>query len=390
MSKDELTAETELATDLGQVADALVEQARADGVELTGPGGLLTGLVQRVLQGTLESEMTDHLGYEPHAPEGRGSGNNRNGHYPKTVRTEIGDVDVRVPRDRNGSFDPVTVPKGTRRLEGLDQVIISLYGKGMTTGDIRAHLGEIYGQSVSKDTISRITDGIIEDLTAWQNRPLDAIYPVILIDAINVKIRDQTVANRPIHVVMGINLDGERDILGLWVAPTSGEGAKFWLSVLTELRNRGVTDALIVCCDGLKGLPDAITATWPQAAVQLCVVHLVRNALRYASKKHWGAITRDLKVIYTAPTVEAAETAFAEFKATWNDQYPAMVAIWERAWPDFVTFLAFPVELRKVVYTTDEIVKRLDQVSGVASERRGLRRHALLVQRGLSRRRVAA
>jgi len=239
----------------------------------TGPGGLLTGLIQQVLQGTLESEMTGHLGYEPHAPEGRGSGNNRNGHYPKTVRTEVGDVDLPVPRDRNGSFDPVTVPKGSRRLEGLDQVIISLYGKGMTTGDIRAHLAEIYGQSVSKDTISRITDQIVEDMVAWQNRPLDSVYPVILMDALNVKIRDQTVTNRPIHAVMGINLEGERDIVGLWVAPTSGEGAKFWLSVLTELRNRGVQDALIVCCDGLKGLPDAIGATWPQAAVQLCVVH---------------------------------------------------------------------------------------------------------------------
>ena len=184
---------------------------------------------------------------------------------------------------------------------------------------------------------------------------LDAVYPDILINAINVKIRDQTVTNRPIHVVMGINCEGERDILGLWVAPTSGEGAKFWLTVLTELRNRGVTDALIVCCDGLKGLPDAITATWPQAAVQLCVVHLVRNALRYASKKHWGAVTRDLKVIYTAPTVEAAEAAFAQFKAEWNDTYPAMVAVWERAWPEFVTFLAFPVELRRIVYTINAI-----------------------------------
>jgi transposase-like protein len=192
-------------------------------------------------------------------------------------------------------------------------------------------------------------------MVGWQHRPLDAVYPVILIDAIVVKIRDQGVANRPIYVAMGINLDGERDILGLWVGPTGGEGAKYWLSVLTELRNRGIADALIVCCDGLKGLPDAITATWPEAAVQTCVVHLVRNALRYASKRHWGAITRELKAIYTAPTVAAAEAEFDEFAHKWRDLYPAMVAVWERAWPEFVPFLEFPVELRKIVYTTNAI-----------------------------------
>lgn len=360
MSKDkELAGSAGLVpagvTDLAGVAEALVEAARADGVGLTGEGGLLTGLIRRVMQTALEVELTDHLGYEPHAVEGRGSGNSRNGHYPKTVRTEIGDVDVRVPRDRNGTFDPVTVPKGVRRLEGLDAMVISLYAKGMTTGDIQAHLGEIYGQGVSRDTISRITDAVVEDMQHWQQRPLDAIYPVILIDAIVVKIRDQAVANRPIYVVMGINLDGERDILGLWVGPTGGEGAKYWLSVLTELRNRGALDALIVCCDGLKGLPDAIAATWPQADIQTCVVHLVRNALRYASKKHWGPISAELRGIYTAPSVEAAEQRFTEFKTNWGDRYPAMIAVWERAWTEFIPFLAFPVELRKLVYTTNAI-----------------------------------
>jgi putative transposase len=288
-------------------AAELVERARSEGVELTGDDGLLTGLVRQVLQKGLEVEMTDHLGYEPHAIEGRGSGNSRNGSYPKTVTTDIGQVDLQVPRDRNATYDPVTVPKGQRRLDGLAGNIISLYAKGLTTGDIQAHLAEIYGTEVSRDTISRITDGIVEDMVAWQNRPLDAIYPVILIDAIVVKIRDGQVANRPIYVAMGINLDGERDVLGMWVGPPGGEGAKFWMSLLTELRNRGVRDTFVVCCDGLKGLPDAIRATWPLADVQLCVVHLVRSSLRYTARKDWGRISRELREIYTAPTVEAAQ-----------------------------------------------------------------------------------
>src|SRR5947207_9410159 len=217
-------------------AAELVARAREEGVELTGDDGLLTALVRRVLQTGLEVEMNEHLGYEPHAVEGRGSGNSRNGSYPKTVSTDVGTVGLRVPRDRNGSFDPVTVPKGQRRLSGLSTNVISLYAKGMTTGDIQAHLLEIYGTEISRDTISRITDAVIEDLVAWQNRPLERVYPVLLIDAIVVKIRDGQVANRPIYVAMGVNLDGERDVLGMWVGPTGAEGAKFWMSALTELR----------------------------------------------------------------------------------------------------------------------------------------------------------
>ena len=231
-------------------AAELVARARADGVELTGDDGLLTALVRQVLQTGLEVEMSDHLGYERHAVEGRGSGNSRNGAYPKTVTTEIGQVELRVPRDRNASFDPVTVRKGQRRLDGLTGNVISLYAKGMTTGDIRAHLAEIYDTEISRDTISRITDAVIEDLLAWQNRPLDAVYPVLLIDAIVVKIRDGQVANRPIYVAMGINLDGERDVLGAWVGPSGGEGAKFWMTVLTELRNRGIQVGSRRRCDG--------------------------------------------------------------------------------------------------------------------------------------------
>lgn len=291
--------------DAGEVRDwaaELVDRARAECVSLTGDDGLLTALVRQVLQTGLEVEMTDHLGYEPHAVEGRGSGNSRNGSYPKTVKTEIGEVDLRVPRDRNGTFEPATVSKGQRRLDGLSGNVISLYAKGLTTGDIQAHLAEIYDTEVSRDTISRITDAILEDMVAWQNRPLDRIYPVILIDAIYVKIRDGQVANRPVYVAMGINLDGERDVLGLWVGPSGGEGSKFWLTTLTELRNRGVQDCFIVCCDGLKGLPDAIRSTWPLAEVQFCVVHLVRSTLRYTSKKHWGQVSAELREIYTAPT----------------------------------------------------------------------------------------
>ena len=341
--------------ELATVAERLVEQARADGVALTGDGGLLTGLVQQVLQTALETELTDHLGYEPHAVAGRGSGNSRNGYYPKTVRTEVGDVRLEVPRDRSGSFTPATVPVGQRRLAGLDQAIISLYAKGLTTGDIAAHLEDVTDQRVDRSTISRITDAIVEDMTSWQSRPLDAVYPVLLVDGIRIKIRDGSVTNRVVYVVMGINLEGDRDILGLWVGPTGGESPKFWLSVMTELKNRGLLDVLVVCCDGLKGLPDAARAAWPLVDVQLCVVHLVRNSLRYASKKHWGQITRQLKAIYTAPSLDAAEVAFGEFASDWEGTYPAMIKAWRDAWADFIPFLEFPAELRRIVYSTNAI-----------------------------------
>jgi putative transposase len=286
-----------------ELAQQLVGQARDGGIELTGDDGLLTMLIRQVLQAGLNAELTEHLGYEAHAVEGRRTGNSRNGSYPKTVTTEIGQVTLEVPRDRNGSFEPVLVPKGVRRLDGLNTNVISLYAKGMSTGDIQTYLADSYDTDISRDTISRITDAILGDMTAWQNRPLDRVYPVLLIDAIYLKIRDGQVANRPVYVVMGINMDGERDVLGMFVGPTGGEGAKFWMGVLTEIRNRGVQDTFIVCCDGLRGLPDSIRAVWPQADVQLCVVHLVRSALRYTSKKYWGKVCRDLREIYTAPTL---------------------------------------------------------------------------------------
>jgi len=336
-------------------AQQLVSRARDEGVALTGDEGLLTSMVKEVLQAGLDVEMADHLGYEPYEPSGRGTGNSRNGGYPKTVSTDVGPVELRMPRDRQGTFEPVTVPKHVRRLEGLGANVISLYAKGLTTGEIQSHLAEIYGTEVSRETISKITDAVLPDMVAWQSRPLDRVYPVLLIDAIVIKVRDSQVANRPVYVVIGVNLEGERDVLGLWLGPTGGEGAKQWMTMLTELKNRGIADALIVCCDGLRGLPEAIRVTWPEATVQTCVVHLVRNSLRYASKKYWAQITRELKEIYTASTVQAAEQRFQEFSDQWKPLYPAMIQSWEQSWQEFVPFLEFPVELRRIVYTTNAI-----------------------------------
>lgn len=354
--------------ELDALADRLVAQARTDGVALTGPNGLLGGLTKRVLETALAAELTDHLGYEPGDP--RPSSNARNGTTPKTVRTDIGQVRIDVPRDRQGTFEPAVLPKHVRRLGGFNEAVISLYAKGLTTGDIANHLADVYGDSASKDLVSRVTDQVTEAMAQWQSRPLDAVYPVILIDAIMLKVRDGQVANRPVYVAMGISLDGERDVLGMWLGPSGGEGAKHWLSMLTELKNRGVQDVCIVSCDGLKGLPEAINATWPEAVVQTCVVHLVRNSLRYASKKHWAAITRDLKPVYTAPSATAAEARFAEFAETWRPVYPALVAMWERSWAEFVPFLDFPIEIRRLIYTTNGI-ESLNSRFRQASRRRG-------------------
>ena len=351
-------------------AELLVARARAEGVELTGNGGLLTGLVRQVLQTGLEVEMAEHLGYERHAPAGRGTPNSRNGSSPKRVKTDIGEVDLRVPRDRAGTFEPVTVPKHQRRLEGLSGNVISLYAKDLTTGEIQAHLEEIYDTAVSRETISKITDEIVADPAAWQNRPLDAVYPVLLIDAIIVKVRDAQVANRPTYVAIGVDLAGEWDVLGLWLGPSGGDGGKQWATMLTELRNRGLTDAMIVCCDGLRGLPEPIRAAWPQATSQTCVVHMVRKSLRYASRKHWSQITKAMREIYTAPTVEAAEAQFESFAQQWEDTYPAMIRSWRQSWDEFTPFLEFPPELRRVVYTTNA-VESLNDRFRIAVRHRG-------------------
>ena len=272
------TAEALSAVD-GSLIDDLVARARERGLDLTGPGGLLTALTQRVLESALEGELTDHLGYDKHDPSGRGSGNSRNGTRAKTVLTDIGPVEIEVPRDREGSFDPQIVAKRQRRLAGVEDMVLSLSAKGLTHGEISAHLAEVYGARVSKTTISTITEKVMDGMTQWQSRPLDAVYPVVFIDAINVKIRDGQVANRPIYVALAVTCEGHRDILGLW-AGDGGEGAKHWLAVLTELRNRGVADVLMLVCDGLKGLPEAVEQVWPRTVVQTCVVHLVRASFR--------------------------------------------------------------------------------------------------------------
>ena len=336
------------------IAQELVERARSEGVELVGPGGLLTGLTKTVLETALDAELDEHLGYPKHAVEGRNSGNSRNGTRSKTVLTEVGEVELEVPRDREGSFDPKIVRKRQRRMSGVDELVISLAAKGLTTGEVAAHLADVYGAEVSRDTISRITDAVVEELGVWQSRPLDSVYPVVFIDAIHVKIRDGKVANRPVYTVVGVTVAGERDILGLWVGDGS-EGAKYWHQVLSEILNRGTVDVLIVCCDGLKGLPDAIADVWPQAIVQTCVLHLIRNSFRYASKADWAELARDLRPVYSAPTEAAARAALDELEQKWGERYPAIIRLWQNAWAEFVPFLSYSPEIRKVIYSTNAI-----------------------------------
>jgi transposase-like protein len=339
-----------------ELARQLAERAQAEGLQLTGPGGLLGRLTKVVLEGALEGEMDAHLGYGKHDPAGRDGGNSRNGHRAKTVITDVGPVEIDVPRDRDASFAPKIVAKRQRRLGGVDDLVISLVAKGLTTGEVQAHLAEIYGAEVSRDTISTITDRVLEGLAEWQSRPLDPACAVLFIDVINVKIRDGQVASRPIYVILGVTADGERDILGLWAGEHGdGEGAKFWLRVLAEVKNRGTRDVLMVVCDGLKGLPDAIGQVWPQAVTQTCIVHLLRNSFRYASRRDWDAIAKALRPVYTAPSETAALDAFAEFSGTWEARYPAIVKLWESARAEFVPFLRSDREIRTLICTTNAI-----------------------------------
>ena len=348
------TIEPVAAMDHQQLARQLVEQARADGVDLVGPDGLLTGLTKSVVETALEAEMSEHLGYDRHDPVGRNGGNSRNGTRSKTVLTAIGPVRIEVPRDRDGSFEPQLVRKRQRRLDGIDQIVLSLTARGLTTGEVAAHFADVYGATVSKDTISRITDKVVEEMTEWAHRPLDRVSPVVFIDAIMAKIRDGQVTNRPIYVAIGVTVHGERDILGLW-AGDGGEGAKFWLAVLTEIKNRGVDDVCILVCDGPRGLPESVTTTWPQAVVQTCVIHLIRNTFRYASRRDWDALGKDLRPVYTAPTADAAATRFDEFTDRWGNHYPAIIRLWRAAWAEFIPFLDYDVEIRRVVCSTNAI-----------------------------------
>jgi len=333
----------------------VMKRADAGELRLTGEGGFLPEMIKAVLERGLAAELTGHLGYEKGDPAGRGSPNSRNGASPKTLSSEIGDVALAVPRDRAGSFEPRLVPKGARRAGGLDDMIISLYAGGMTVRDIQHHVERTLGTELSHDTISKITDGVLDEVKAWQARPLEEIYPIIYLDALVVKVRDgHTVKNRAAYIAVGVDLDGVKHVLGIWVQAT--EGAKFWAGVCAELRNRGVRDVLIVCCDGLTGFPEAIEATWPQATVQTCTVHLIRAAMRFVSYQDRKKVAAALRPVYTAPTVEAAEAellAFADSEL--GHRYPAAVATWENAWERFIPFLAFPPELRKIIYTTNSI-----------------------------------
>lgn len=303
-----------------QAAAELVRMAKEQGLSLTGPDGLLKQLNKTVIETALQEEMTEHLGYEKHDPAGAGTGNIRNGTRAKMVLTEsAGPVEIEMPRDRAGTFEPQIVKKRQGRLKGVDQVVLSLYAKGLTTGEISAHFAEIYDASVSKETISRITDRVIEEMQDWASRPLDEIYEAVFIDAVVVKIRDGQVANRPIYAAIGVSLDGEREILGLW-AGSGGEGAKFWMSVLTDIRNRGVKDAFFLVCDGLKGLPEVVGNVWPLTTVQTCIIHLIRNTYRLASKKYWDQLKHEVRPIYTAPNPTAARAAFEDMAENWGQR----------------------------------------------------------------------
>jgi transposase-like protein len=353
---DVVTDAAELSPSEQQLVRELTERAREGGLKLAGEGGLLGRLTKMVIEGALEGEMDSHLGYSKHAAEGHDGGNSRNGHRSKTVLTETGPVEISVPRDRESAFEPKIVAKRQRRLSGVEDMVISLSAKGLTHGEISAHLEEVYGAEVSKQTITTITDRVMEGMAEWQSRPLEPVYAVMFVDAIQVKIREGQVANRPIYLALGVTADGTRDVLGLWAGEHGdGEGAKFWLRVLSEIKNRGTKDVLMLVCDGLKGLPDAVNSVWEKTIVQTCIVHLLRNTFKYASKRDWAQVAKDIKPVYTAPSEAAALDAFAEFSGKWEKRYPAMIRLWENAWAEFTPFLQFDNEIRTVVCTTNAI-----------------------------------
>jgi putative transposase len=341
----------------GKLPDELVDELLAGAKteeEIVGPGGLLSQLTKRLVERAMEVELSDHLGYEPHQEPPGGVGNTRNGSTPKTLVTEHGPVDIRTPRDREGSFEPKIVRKRQRRFEGFDEKILALYARGMSTRDIEAHLRELYGVSVGRDLISRVTDAVLEDVKAWQQRPLDDLYPVLFLDAFVLKIRDGgSVQRKACYLAMAITMDGRREVLGMWFQQT--EGAKFWMQVLTDLKHRGVRDILICCVDGLKGFPEAIEAVFPQTIVQTCIVHLIRRSLRYVPRRGYDQVTKDLKPIYTATDVDAAQDALEHFDQKWGQQLPPVVKAWRENWEYVIPFLAFPSDVRRVVYTTNPI-----------------------------------
>jgi putative transposase len=336
-----------------ELIDQLMAGART-GEEITGQGGLLSQLTKRMVERAMEVELTDHLGYEPHQEPPGGTGNTRNGSTPKTLITDQGEVRINTPRDREGSFEPQIVRKRQRRFEGFDDKILALYARGMSTRDISAHLEEIYGVEVGRDLISKVTDAVMDDARAWQTRPLEDVYPVVFLDALVLKIRDGgSVIRKACYLALAINLDGDREVLGMWFQDT--EGAKFWMQVLSELKQRGVQDILIACVDGLKGFPEAIEAVFPLTTVQTCIVHLIRASLRYVPRRQFDAVAKDLKPIYTAINPDQAMLALEAFEAKWDDAIPIIGRMWREAWQHVIPFMAFEPEVRRVIYTTNAI-----------------------------------
>jgi putative transposase len=336
-----------------EVIDELLAGARTE-EELAGPGGLLSALTKRLVERAMEVELTDHLGYEPHQEPAGGVGNTRNGSTPKTLITEHGPVEIKTPRDRDGSFEPQIVRKRQRRYEGFDEKIIALYSRGLSTRDIEAHLEEIYGVKVGRDLISKVTDAVMDDARAWASRPLDDVYPVVFLDALVLKIRDGgSVQRKACYLALAIGMDGERDVLGLWFQET--EGAKFWMQVLNDLKQRGVQDILICCVDGLKGFPEAIEAIFPRTTVQTCIVHLIRHSLKYVPRRDYDKVVRDLKPIYTATDPDAAMLALERFDEQWGEKLGVITQAWRSAWEHVTPFMAFPPEVRRVIYTTNAI-----------------------------------
>jgi putative transposase len=339
-----------------EVVDELLAGARTE-EEIVGPGGLLSQLTKRLVERALEVELTDHVGYDRHQEPPGGTGNTRNGSTPKTLVTEHGPVPIDTPRDRDGSFEPRIVRKRQRRFEGFDEKILALYSRGLSTRDIEAHLAEIYGVHVGRDLISRVTDAVMDDARAWQQRPLDDVYPVVFLDALVLKIREGgTVQRRACYLALGVGVDGDRDVLGLWFQDT--EGAKFWMQVLSELKHRGVRDILIACVDGLKGFPEAIEAVFPATTVQTCIVHLIRNSLKYVPRREFADVARDLKPIYTAIDSDHAHHELERFDEKWGKRFPVITQAWLDSWESVTPFMAFPDEVRRVVYTTHERFKR--------------------------------
>lgn len=322
--------------------------------DIAGEHGLLKQLTKALLERAMQAELTEHLGYEKHDPVGHHSGNSRNGKSRKKLKGDFGEMDLETPRDRNGTFEPRIVEKGQTRWRGFDAKILSMYARGMTTREIQGHLEEIYGVEVSPTLISNVTEAVQDEVQAWQNRPLAALYPIVFLDALYVRMREGGhVQNRAVYVAIGVTLEGQKEVLGLWTS--AHEGAKFWLQVLTEMRNRGVADIFIACVDGLKGFPDAIECVFPRTQVQLCVVHLVRHTLNYVSWKQRKQVAADLRPVYTAPTAEEAGRRLDEFGARWDATHPAMSQVWRRNWERVTPFFAFPQDIRKVIYTTNAV-----------------------------------